>query len=60
MTELPKRDNSFIGRTRDHVAWMLAQFAFKYVATPWYRGMIDGSIRLGLKTAAEEELKGKH
>lgn len=50
-----ERDTSFMGRARDHLAWTLAQFAFEYIATPWYRGMIAGSIRLGLETAAKEE-----
>lgn len=50
-----KRDTSFIGKTRDQLAWMLANFALNYIATRWYRGMIGGSIRLGLENAAKKD-----
>lgn len=55
-----EKDNSFVGKTRDKVAWAIAQFALNRIATPWYRGMIDGSIRLGLAKAVEDvERSGK-
>ena len=50
-----KRDESFIGRTRDRIAWGLANFALKRIATPWYRAMIGGSIILGLDAATKEQ-----
>ena len=49
----PTYDGTLIGRTRDRLAWALATFALKYVATPWYAAMLEGSIKLGLKAARE-------
>lgn len=41
-------------RFRDWVAWALCTFALKYIATNWYRVMIEGSIRRGLDAAVRE------
>lgn len=41
-------------RLRDSTAHAIANFALKYIATPRYRDLIDGAIRLGIKTAEEE------
>lgn len=51
----PTHDNSFIGKTRDNIAWALMTFALNRIATPWYRAMIGGSIYLGLDTASKEQ-----
>ena len=53
MSNRPTYDGTLIGRTRDRLAWALATFALKYVATPWYAAMLEGSIKLGLKAARE-------
>lgn len=50
----PQADNSRIGRFRDALAYRICNFALNHVATPWYAGMISGSIRLGLDAAVEE------
>lgn len=55
MSEYPVRDNSWWGRTRDNIAYYIALFAFNVVATKWYSAIIEGSIRLGLDAAREEE-----
>ncbi len=49
----PEPDKSHWGWLRDWLAWKLATAAFQ-IATPWYRQMINGSIRLGLKAARED------
>jgi len=54
MTTIPEPDDSRMGRARDRLAWWIANFAMNHIATPWYRGMITGSIRLGLQKAAED------
>lgn len=46
-------DRSAVGQARDRVGWLLATLGLK-IATPWYRNMISGSIRLGLNTAVRE------
>lgn len=50
----PMYDASWLGRTRDRIAWAIATFALVRVATPWYSKMLKGSIRLGLLTARTE------
>lgn len=47
-------DRTWLGRLRDNLAYAIATWTFNTIATPWYRAMIDGSIRLGLATAREE------
>lgn len=37
---------------RDRLAWMIIDLTLKHIATPHYRDMIAGSIRLGMATAA--------
>lgn len=49
----PEMDRSAVGQARDRVGWLLATLGLK-IATPWYRNMISGSIRLGLNTAVRE------
>lgn len=39
---------------RNKVTEKLCNFLLRHVATPIYRDWIDGSIRLGLRTAAEK------
>lgn len=53
----PTRDDTRWGKFRDGLAVRIANFALNYIATPWYRGMISGSIILGLDTAAKESEK---
>lgn len=48
-----KRDNSKVGRARDWIAWKVANFALRKIATPWFRAMVEGAIKLGLETAAK-------
>lgn len=50
----PAPDNSWRGRTRDRIARGIATWALEKIATPWYRAMIGGSIRLGLQAAQDE------
>ena len=45
---------SRLDRLRDVVAHAIANFSLKYIATPRYRDLIDGAIRLGIQTAKEE------
>lgn len=47
-------DNTRWGKFRDGLAWRIANFALNQIATPWYRAMISGSIRLGLDAAVKE------
>ena len=47
MNKMPLPDKSFIGRTRDRLAWAITTFALTYIATPWYSAMISGLIRYG-------------
>jgi hypothetical protein len=42
-----------VSRARDWLAWRLANAALR-IATPWYRDMIGGSIRYGMKAAAKD------
>lgn len=46
--------SSKLDQLRDSTAHAIANFALKYIATPRYRDLIDGAIRLGIKTAEEE------
>jgi hypothetical protein len=41
-------------RFRDRFVCVVCNFLLRHVASEWYRAMIDRSIRLGLRTAAEE------
>lgn len=50
----PEPSTSHWGSIRDAVAWHIAGFALRRIATPWYRAMISGSIRLGLDAARQE------
>lgn len=43
-----------LNRLRDDIACAIANFALNYIATPRYRDLIDGAIRLGIETAREE------
>lgn len=52
--DYPRPDRTPLGRLRDKVAHRVANFALRHIATPWYRAMIDGSIRVGLTMAAGE------
>ena len=52
--QYPKPDTSAWGKFRDNTAYGIATFALKHIATPWYKAMIAGSIRLGLQAATEE------
>lgn len=38
-----------MNRWRDALAWSLANFALRYIATSQYRDSVDGLIRRGLK-----------
>lgn len=53
----PKPDTSRLGRFRDDLALSICNFVLKHIATPWYAGMISGSIRLGLQAAVIESTK---
>lgn len=57
MTEYvyPKRDKSWWGKSRDQLAYWIFCFG-GWVATEWYAAMIEGSIRLGLDSARQEEV----
>lgn len=50
----PEQDRSMFGRFRDHLAYVIATFALKWIATQWYEAMIAGSVRLGLDAARRE------
>lgn len=50
----PEPDGSAFGRFRDRLAYSIATFALKRIATPWYAAMIGGSVRLGLEAARRE------
>lgn len=50
----PERDKSWWGHKRDDIAFHIAVFTFKHLATKWYAAMIEGSIRLGLDAARQE------
>jgi hypothetical protein len=54
-SETPRRDETWLGRARDRVAWTLASGALS-IATPWYRGMLKGLIIAGMKDAARASL----
>lgn len=50
----PQPDTSRLGHFRDRLAHRICEFALNHIATPWYAGMISGSIRLGMVSAAVE------
>lgn len=50
----PTRDTSRFGNFRDNLARKIANFALNYIATPWYRAMIGGTIRYGLEAARKD------
>ena len=52
--QVPTRDNSWFGRTRDRVAWAIASFALKYIATTWYEKMIEGLINYGMAASKRD------
>lgn len=41
---------------RDRIAWAICNFALNHIATEHYRKMISGSIRLGMMSAADEDV----
>ena len=47
----PTYDGSPLGRARNVIASSIANFALNHIATPWYRAMIGGSIKLALEAA---------
>lgn len=51
------KDNSPWGKFRDRLAWRIANLALNHIATPWYRAMIDGTIRIGLADARQKEAR---
>lgn len=53
----PQPDKSFFGRLRDRTARRLANAAM-WIATPWYRRMIEGLIIYGMDAAKDQ--KGKN
>lgn len=50
----PEPDRSGFGRTRDLIAYHVSTWVLNHIATPWYRAMIGGAIRLGLDAARKE------
>jgi hypothetical protein len=57
--EYPKPDYSRFGAVRDFIARHTMAFILAFIATPWYARMIEGSIRLGLQAAREEEYNSR-
>lgn len=55
MTEnpLPTPPTTWLGKVRDRVAYRVACAALR-CASPWYRGMVDGSIRYGLASVQRD------
>jgi hypothetical protein len=43
--------------TRDRFACWICNFALERIASPWYRNMVSGSIRYGLRSAVEDEME---
>lgn len=56
MSSLPTPDLSRWGKIRDRIGWGLATLGL-YIATPYYRAMIKGSIHVGLRTAADKAVR---
>jgi len=54
MTGLPERPTSAVGRGRDVAVWWVANAVLR-CGSPWLQGMIGGSIKYGLRAAAEDE-----
>ncbi|WIE81096.1 hypothetical protein [Curtobacterium sp. MCSS17_016] len=52
-TTTPQPPTTWFGKTRDRLAGRLANAALR-LATPYYRGMIGGSIEYGLRAAARD------
>jgi hypothetical protein len=46
-----ERRDTWLARIRDKVAYRVANGALNTIATPWYRDMLDGAMRLGLQSA---------
>lgn len=52
---MTERKDTWLDRTRDKVAYRLANGVLNTIATPWYRNMLDGAMRLGLESAERTE-----
>ena len=55
---MPKHEETHWGAFRNALAHGIANFALTYIATPWYRDMIGGLVRLGMATVEKEENHG--
>ena len=53
MSDLSKRPTSALGRGRDVVVWWVANMVLR-CGSPWFQAMIEGSIKYGLRAAAED------
>lgn len=51
----PRKDETWLGRTRDDIAWAVTNFMLNHVATRWYRTMIFGLIAIGMEEASKED-----
>ena len=54
MAGLPRRPTSAVGRRWDEVVRWVANAVLR-CGSPWLQGMIGGSIKYGLRAAAEDE-----
>ena len=54
VSERPKPPTSALGRWRDVAVWWVANAVLR-CGSPWFQGMIEGSIKYGLRAAAEDE-----
>ena len=50
----PLPDKSPFGKFRDNLTRVVCNFMLRYVATEWYRKMIEGSILYGLEAARKD------
>ena len=48
-----KPPTSALGRGRDVVVWWVANMVLR-CGSPWFQAMIEGSIKYGLRAAAED------
>lgn len=52
---IPSKDETWLGKTRDNIAWAVTNFMLNHVATRWYRTMILGIIAIGMEEGSKGE-----
>lgn len=56
MNKVVHPDKTLLGKARDGVAYAIARFALRHIATPWYGTTVEGLIKIGMQTVAEDKI----